>query len=87
MRARDRDLVAGFLAAIALLLGAAAWVDGRIDPGLQLGVRSVAGSTDTQIGRHLDVADNGPAADSGFQAGMIVRSLNGIDLIRCLAGT
>jgi len=83
MRARDRDVIAGVIVAIALILGAAAWVDGRIDHGLQLTIQSSPDKTQTQDRIViLDVDPTGAAAASGLQPGMVVTTLNGRDVTR-----
>ena len=80
MRARDRDIVAGVIAAIALILGGVAWVDGRVDPGVTIGLGSGPAKTDSVRLVVTSVNDGSPAAYAGLQVGMIVTSLNSFDL-------
>jgi two-component sensor histidine kinase len=83
MRPRHRDILAGIIGALALVLGAAAWLHGQVDPGLTLGIHlAVGGDAGSEIGRIVvvDVTPGGPADQAGLRAGMVVVSLNGRDL-------
>jgi signal transduction histidine kinase len=75
MRQQRRDLLAAAIAIVALTLGIAAVVMGRIDPGIDLQVD----------GDHLVVArvtPYSPATMDQVQVGMIVTELNGTQVYR-----
>ncbi|HTC85770.1 MAG TPA: hypothetical protein VK656_03655, partial [Candidatus Acidoferrum sp.] len=80
MRARDRDILAGFMAVVALVLGAAAGFGGRIDPGLVLGLQYGPDKGSERI-VVMDVDPSGPAAMSGVSVGAVVVSLNGVAVL------
>jgi signal transduction histidine kinase len=70
-----RDRLAAGSAILALTLGAGALVNHRVDLGLQF-------QYDGTLVRIVGVTERSPAAAEGFEAGMIVLSLNDSQLVR-----